>query len=151
MGELIIGFLGPPPNDFLTRKALDILGLYLTSSAVAPLNKEYVEIESPLWYVFTKILPSERLSNYFPSSYIYFSEETRAKQVNLPIYVGSVPAESLDTFNEKLTASLKRIVENGIDMQRMTMVINRDERQVHIFKFQAIDADLTYLGSCAAN
>jgi len=65
MGELIINFLGPPPNEFLTRKvcllisvvffislfeqAIDVLGTYLTSSAVAPLNKEFVEIESPLW------------------------------------------------------------------------------------------------------
>lgn len=28
-----------------------MLGTYLTSSAVAPLNKEYVEIENPLWCV----------------------------------------------------------------------------------------------------
>ena len=32
-------------------QALDILGTYLTSSTVAPLNKEYIEIESPVWYV----------------------------------------------------------------------------------------------------
>jgi hypothetical protein len=68
MGELIISFLGPPPKEFLERKvrqlcpeftrakfihalqALDLLGMYLTSSSVAPLNKEYIEIESPLWY-----------------------------------------------------------------------------------------------------
>jgi Zn-dependent M16 (insulinase) family peptidase len=51
MGELIVNFLGPPPNAFLERMALDILGTYLTSSAVAPLNKEFIEIESPLWSV----------------------------------------------------------------------------------------------------
>lgn len=51
VGELQLGFLGPPPTAFLERKALDILGIYLTSSAVAPLNKEYVEVENPLWYV----------------------------------------------------------------------------------------------------
>lgn len=49
-GEIVITFLGPPPNDFLTRKALDIIATYLTSSSAAPLNKEYVEIEAPLWY-----------------------------------------------------------------------------------------------------
>ena len=53
VGELQIGFLGPPPMELLERKALDILGLYLTSSPVAPLNKEYVEIENPLWYALT--------------------------------------------------------------------------------------------------
>ena len=68
LGELIISYLGPPPSEFLERKAsdhhlppslrrieqtffqaLDILSVYLTSSAVAPLNKEYVEVETPLW------------------------------------------------------------------------------------------------------
>lgn len=67
LGELIISYLGPPPSEFLERKAsnnspsraswrnngffqaLDILSVYLTSSPVAPLNKEYVEVETPLW------------------------------------------------------------------------------------------------------
>ncbi|KAF5374955.1 hypothetical protein D9758_000192 [Tetrapyrgos nigripes] len=89
VGELIITFLGPAPNEFLERKALDILGTYLTSSAVAPLNKEYVETESPL------------------CTYIYFSEDTRATRVSLPIYIGSVPTAHLDTFDEKLKDSLK--------------------------------------------
>ncbi|KAE9411017.1 hypothetical protein BT96DRAFT_952834 [Gymnopus androsaceus JB14] len=112
VGELIINFLGPAPNQFLERKALDVISTYLTSSAVAPLNKEYVEIESPL------------------CTYIYFSEETRATRVSLPIYIGSVPTEHLDTFDQKLKASLQRIVKEGIDMDRMAMVINREERQL---------------------
>jgi Zn-dependent M16 (insulinase) family peptidase len=42
----------------LTRmKAIDVLSAYLTSSPTAPLNKEFVEIESPLWYV---LFPSPR-------------------------------------------------------------------------------------------
>ena len=38
-------------NHFISLfvQAIDILGTYLTSSAVAPLNKEFIEIESPLW------------------------------------------------------------------------------------------------------
>ncbi|KIL70742.1 hypothetical protein M378DRAFT_6664 [Amanita muscaria Koide BX008] len=112
MGELIICFMGPPPNAFLERKALDILGLYLTSSAVAPLNKEYIETDSPL------------------CSYIYFGEDTRATRVNLPVYINSIPTEHLDGFNERFKASLERVAGDGIDMQRMSMVINRDERQL---------------------
>ncbi|KIJ68351.1 hypothetical protein HYDPIDRAFT_106537 [Hydnomerulius pinastri MD-312] len=111
-GELLITYSGPSPTAFLERKALDILSTYLTSSPVAPLNKEYVEIEHPL------------------CSYIYFSEDTRATMVDLPIYIGSIPAENLDNFDEKLTASFRRIAEEGIDMARMSMVINRDERQL---------------------
>ncbi|KAI0931998.1 hypothetical protein AcV7_000767 [Taiwanofungus camphoratus] len=112
VGELQIGFMGPPPNAFLERKALDILGTYLTSSPVAPLNKEYVEVESPL------------------CTYIYFGEDTRATYVDLPVYVGSVPTEHLDTFDEKLKTSLKRVIDEGVDMERMAMVIDRDERQL---------------------
>ena len=55
MGEIIVNFLGPTPNAFLERNALDILGTYFTSSAVAPLNKEFVEIESPLWSVLFQL------------------------------------------------------------------------------------------------
>ncbi|KAF9569657.1 hypothetical protein CPC08DRAFT_731821 [Agrocybe pediades] len=130
MGELIISFMGPPPNHFLERKALDILGTYLTSSAVAPLNKEFIEIESPLWQVLLLVISSTYLLTRSISSYIYFSEDTRANMVNLPIYVGSVPTEHLSTFNEKLRASLQKIVSEGLDMQRMAMVLNRDERQL---------------------
>ena len=67
MGKLFICFLGPSPNEHLTIKvcclliyiifslfhrlfqAINLLGTYLTSSAAAPLNKEFVEIKSPLW------------------------------------------------------------------------------------------------------
>lgn len=111
VGELAINFLGPAPDEYLDRKALDILGTYLTSSAVAPLNKEYIETESPM------------------CTYIYFGEESRATKVFLPIYVGSVPTELLDTFDEKLKTSFQNIVKTGIDMDRMRMVIDRDERQ----------------------
>jgi hypothetical protein len=66
MGRIIISFVGPPPNDFLTRKALDMLGLYLTSSTVAPLNKEYIEIDSPLWYNTTFCFQKDHLT--YPST-----------------------------------------------------------------------------------
>ncbi|PBK77299.1 hypothetical protein ARMSODRAFT_874850 [Armillaria solidipes] len=112
VGEVTITFLGPAANDFLGRKAVDILATYLTSSAVAPLNKEFVEIESPL------------------CTYIYFSEDIRATRVYLPIYIGSIPAEHLDTFDQKLKTTFQRIADEGIDMERMAMVINRDERQL---------------------
>jgi len=64
------------------------------------------------------------------SAYFYFSEDTRATCVNLPIYITSVPTEHLATFNDRLKASLQKIAKDGLDMQRMAMVINRDERQV---------------------
>ncbi|KIY47049.1 hypothetical protein FISHEDRAFT_75082 [Fistulina hepatica ATCC 64428] len=111
VGELILNFIGPPVDAFVERKALDILGSYLTSGTVAPLNKEYIEIDSPL------------------CTYIYFAEECRATATYLPIYVGSVPTEHLGDFDNKLKNSFIEIVKKGIDMDRMSMVINRDERQ----------------------
>ncbi|KAJ7225434.1 Metalloenzyme, LuxS/M16 peptidase-like protein [Mycena pura] len=129
VGELIVTFRGPAPNQFLERKALDLLGTYLTSSAVAPLNKEYIEIDSPL--------------NRLSSTYIYFAEDTRATAISLPIYVGSVPTEHLNDFDSKLKVSLRRIVSEGIDMERMVMVINRDERQLRS-KLESSKGDIFY-------
>ncbi|KAI0036602.1 Metalloenzyme, LuxS/M16 peptidase-like protein [Vararia minispora EC-137] len=111
-GELMIGFMGPPTDSLLESQALDHLGTYFTSSPTAPLNKEYIETENPL------------------CTYIYFNEDARATRNDLFIYVGSVPTEHLDTFDLKLHESLKRIAREGIDMERMRMVIDRDERQV---------------------
>lgn len=48
----------------------------------------------------------------------------------MAIYVGSVPVAHIANFPDKLRASLARIVEEGLDMGRMAMVINRDERQL---------------------
>jgi Zn-dependent M16 (insulinase) family peptidase len=36
----------------------------------------------------------------------------------------------LDGFDEKLKSSLERVANDGIDMSRMAMIINRDERQL---------------------
>lgn len=85
------------------------------------------------------------------SSYIYFSEDLRATAVKLTIYIGSVPTEELEGFNEKFRMSLRRIVKEGIDMQRMAIVINRDERQVSGHDFNRIWALMTPLYSCGAS
>jgi hypothetical protein len=46
------------------------------------------------------------------------------------IYVGSVPTEHLDSFDTKLYESFRRISKEGVDLHRMSMVIDRTERQV---------------------
>ncbi|EGN98675.1 hypothetical protein SERLA73DRAFT_73284 [Serpula lacrymans var. lacrymans S7.3] len=127
MGELLVTYVGPSPDKYLERKALDMLGTYLTSSPVAPLNKEYIEIESPL------------------CSYIYFGEDVRATLVDLPIYIGSIPSEHLDDFDAKLKNSFQQICQEGIDMSRMSMVIDRDERQFRS-KLESAKGD-TFSGS----
>lgn len=86
-----------------------------------------MEIESPLWYVYVTLALIILICF---STYIYFSEDTRANRVYMPIYIGSVPTESLEGFAAKLKDSFKTIIADGIDMERMAMVINREERQV---------------------
>jgi len=93
MGLVVIHFLGPPPNDFLTRKALDILGLYLSSSSVAPLNKEYIEIDSPLWYIYC--FQKDRLT--YPPSPVLASFFSRRS------------AQHWSTWNSTFYPSLQRI------------------------------------------
>ncbi|KAJ3559767.1 hypothetical protein NM688_g144 [Phlebia brevispora] len=68
---------------------------------------------------------------------------------SLYIYAGSVPIEHLDSFDAKLQASLKRVVEEGIDMERMTMLIERDERQLRS-KLESSKAD-TFSSSVIAD
>jgi len=64
------------------------------------------------------------------SSAFFFNMDVYVTNINLEIWITSVSIKYLDTFNEKLASSLELIVENGIDMQRMAMIINRDERRV---------------------
>lgn len=46
--------------------------------------------------------------------------------------------ERLNDFDSKLKVSLRRIVSEGINMERMAMVINRDERQVSEFHLNRV-------------
>ncbi|KAG8786710.1 hypothetical protein FRC15_010850 [Serendipita sp. 397] len=108
VGELSMHFVGPSPHDQLTLKAIDVLGIYLTDTAAAPLTKEFVEIASPY------------------CTYIGFYENARSTFTELAVYFGSVPVEHLDTLDEKFTKSLQRIASESIDMERMATVIARD-------------------------
>ncbi|KAK7694817.1 hypothetical protein QCA50_002005 [Cerrena zonata] len=122
VGEIEITFRGPPLNAFVERKAIDVLNTYLTASPVAPLSKEYVETDSPL------------------CAYLYFSENQAATSFDVPFYASSVPIEHLDTFDVRLRASLQRIVDEGLDMDRMAVILNRDERQ-HLSRMENEQGD----------
>lgn len=144
-GELLIIYAGPSPNDFMERKVCDlpnvfIRGLQSLAGFGPSCHIPYIIACCPFEQgvhrnrvtPLVSILPSiwYQTDNASLSSYIYFSEDTRVTMVDLPIYIGSVPIDELDNFDEKLVASFKRIASDGIDMTRMSMVINRDERQV---------------------
>ena len=99
---------------FITEKAIDILGVYLTDTAVAPLTKEYVEIPNPL------------------CTYVAFYENTRASFIELAVYFGSVPTEHIDCLDAKFKKSLRRIIDEGLDMERMNLVLKKDRIKVSI-------------------
>lgn len=110
-GKLVIAFTGPLRGDWLEGQALVRLGTYLTSSGTAPLNKEYIEIKSPL------------------CTRIFFEYPMRATREDLMLFVESAPTEHLATFDSKLQESFKRIASEGIDLGRMRRLIDREERQ----------------------
>ena len=69
-------------------------------------------------------------NNELCSSEICFEENTCATYVDLLICISSIPTECLIEFDEKLKASLERIIAEGINMDRMAGVLSRNERQV---------------------
>ncbi|CAE6416736.1 unnamed protein product [Rhizoctonia solani] len=108
-GEVAVSFQGPEPEKFTELKAMEMLGLYLTDSPVSPLTKEFVETANPL------------------CTYIYCDSEERATFTSNNIYFGSVPTEQLDALHKKVIAKLKQIVVDGVDMDRIRLVMKRDK------------------------
>ncbi|GAA5862491.1 hypothetical protein JCM1840_004200 [Sporobolomyces johnsonii] len=111
VGELMLSWIGVPHNDFLNDLALEVLGQYLTDSAVSPLYKEFVEIEEPA------------------CTDISFYSST-ADPTILTVYLSSVPAEQLNTLPQKFKDALARIAKEGIDMTRMATILERQKLQL---------------------
>lgn len=111
MGELFITYLGPKPTDFLESTAIDILGSYLTYSATAPLQKEFIEIVEP----------------YATSVYLY--GEARVNSGENVVVFSDVPTKHLNELPQLFFDKLKKIVnEEGIDMTRMASILRREKR-----------------------
>jgi hypothetical protein len=64
------------------------------------------------------------------STSIYSSERVRPKIDDFRIYLGAVPTEHLGTLDVKVKDCLQQVVKDGIDMKRMLMIIDRQERRV---------------------
>ncbi|KAA1091647.1 hypothetical protein PGT21_036499 [Puccinia graminis f. sp. tritici] len=104
-GEVQISWVGPSTNDFLLQTALEVLGTYLTDSAVSPLAKRFIEIDSPLCTDIT----------FHP---------TDAEKTITTVYISSVPFEQLNTLGESFKKALAEEAA-AIDMDRLKMVIER--------------------------
>ena len=113
MGEISVAWLGPSPTDYLAGTALHILSAYLTTSATAPLQKEFVEIPEPY------------------ASYIGFNAADRVNKNELGMYMADVPSKHLHTLPDLVKAKLRKIVEqDGIDMVRMAMILRMEKRKL---------------------
>ncbi|CAE6445118.1 unnamed protein product [Rhizoctonia solani] len=108
-GQVVISSQGPDPQKFTELRAMQLLGLYLTDSPVSPLTKEFVEAANPL------------------CTAISCNNEERATFTSNIIEFESVPTGELDNLHGKVIAKLKQIVADGIDMDRMRLVIKRDK------------------------
>ncbi|KAH9082169.1 Metalloenzyme, LuxS/M16 peptidase-like protein [Lactarius deliciosus] len=114
-GELIINFMGPRTDDLLESAVRVLSSRYRAWP-------HYDSGSRDSWDISHVTLTA-------CSTYIYFGEESRATLCDVMIYVGSVPTEHLDTFDAKLHESFRRISKEGVDLDRMSMVIDRAERQ----------------------
>ena len=83
---------------------MDILGEYLSDSAVSILSQTFIEIEDP---IATSI-------NFYIAYQL---------PCTLSIHFESVPVEHLDSLETKLFDVLRKVAKNGIDMERMKTVI----------------------------
>ena len=52
-----------------------------------------------------------------------------ATSIDIMVFVGAVPTEHLQGFDARLRASLARIADEGLDMDRMALLLARDEQQ----------------------
>lgn len=113
MGDVSISWLGPGPMDYKAGLALKILGDYLTASATSPLQKEFVEIPKP-----------------YCSSIGFYSED-RVNKNELSCFVPDVPVKYGEKMTEMIVEKMRKIVQDeGIDMEKMGLVIRRDKRRL---------------------
>lgn len=125
MGEVCISWVGVENTDYLTDKAIDILNAYLSDSAISPLQKELVEVDDPL---ATEI------------GFDTLDQTTTIINLNM----SSVPTEKLDGAAEQAKDVLRKVLNEGIDLDRMTMVLHREQRKLlNTLEKDAADA-LTY-------
>lgn len=113
MGDVSVNWLGPGPMDYRSGLALKLLGDYLTSSATAPLQKEFVEIPKP-----------------YCSSIGFYSED-RVNKNELSCFIADVPVKYGEKMIGMVVDKLKKIVsDEGIDMEKMALIIRRDKRKL---------------------
>lgn len=107
VGEAMVGWRGPRYNDFEQITALRVMWQYLTDSAVAPLQKALVDTADP----FCSNIDASFCENSVFVQFLHFE---------------SAPAEKLGGLKTAFFDVIRKVVEEGIDMERMESVIHRE-------------------------
>lgn len=119
-------------QDVQIIMALEVLGEYLSDSAVSILSQTFIEIEDPV------------------TTYIRFQASYQLP-CTYSISFESVPVENLDTLEEQLYDVFRKVAKNGIDMERMATVVeveknrlllNVEEAPSSVFSFKLINEAL---------
>ncbi|XP_074663020.1 uncharacterized protein C05D11.1-like isoform X2 [Tubulanus polymorphus] len=107
-GMVYEAWRGPLARDQFTMTACMVLMEYLTDTAVAPLQKEFVEIDDPL----CTLVRYSIIENSESTIYIFFE---------------NVPKDSIGEIHAKLIKLLEGLVKRkeSFDMKRMQSVIHR--------------------------
>lgn len=111
MGDVSINWAGPSCTSYIDVCALDILGQYLTHSAISPMQTELVEIEEP----------------FCTDVEFYVSDRLRSV---ISVNLSSVPVEILNEAEEKFFEVLSTVREGDLDMERMKALIVKDKLKV---------------------
>jgi len=102
--------------------ALEVLGEYLSDSAVSVLSQTFIEIEDPI------------------TTNIHFWISYQLPSI-LSVGFESVPVEHLDSLEEQLFNVFREVTKGGIDMDRMTTVVET-QRNRSILSVERSPSDL---------
>eukprot|EP00003_Mantamonas_plastica_P014927 TRINITY_DN2561_c0_g1_i1.p1 TRINITY_DN2561_c0_g1~~TRINITY_DN2561_c0_g1_i1.p1 ORF type:complete len:857 (-),score=315.12 TRINITY_DN2561_c0_g1_i1:19-2493(-) len=105
-GTISIGWRAPNWSESLTDfEGYKMLWEYLTHSAVAPLQATLVENESPT------------ASDLSPMNIVTNGEGSQQ------LWISTVPVEKLDSAEQEVLDALNKVLEEGIDVERMHSLI----------------------------
>ena len=112
----MIGYRGPEHREELYNLALSVLGVYLTDSAVSPLQKVFVETEDAL-----------------AGDVTFQMQHLKCK--GLLFAFDSVQIDALNSIVAEFDATLRALYQDGFDMKRLHNLIQKQYLEVSILDY----------------
>lgn len=120
-GQVGLSWIGPDANETVENVALDILGTYLTNSAISLLQANLVEIEDPL-----------------AVEVYYYTDDYKKTGINLTL--SSVPTLKLQECRDKVVELLQNHAKD-FDLQRIREVLETSKSK-YIFQTEKSPSNL---------